>query len=242
MRYDGERFAPVRVWNAESERGKLRIALTSADRDDQEGEDDGQVRVHLDDFDFDLNFNDLKRAGDSEGSLALELHPGIPTNLRIRAGATDNQLDLGGLSLTSLDVTTGASRTRLSFDEANLTRMDQLTIKAGAAEFQAEKLGNARFDELLFEGGVGEVTLDFTGEWDSNATASIHMKLGSLKLRLPGDLGVRINRKSFFLSFEAEGFTKIDDAYETANWDTAAARIEIDLDAAVGSVSVERLP
>ena len=239
MRYDRERFAPVRVWSAETEQGKLRIALTSTD---QEGEDDGHVRVHLDDFDFDLNLNDLKRAGDSEGRLALELHPGIPTDLRIRAGAADNHLDLGGLSLTSLDVTTGASRTRLSFDEANLTRMGQMKLRAGAAEFQAEKLGNARFDELLFEGGVGDVTLDFTGVWETNATASIHMKLGSLKLRLPADLGVRINRKSFFLSFEAEGFTKIDDAYETTNWDTAAARIEIDLDAAVGSVSVERLP
>ncbi len=239
MRYDGEHFAPVRVWSTENDHGKLRIALTSADHED---EDEGRVRIHLDDFDFDLNLDDLKRSGHSEGSLDLELHPGIPMDLRIRAGAADNELDLGGLSLTSLDVATGASKTRLSFDEANLTRMGQLTLRAGAAEFRAEKLGNARFDELRFEGGVGDVTLDFTGVWETNATASIHMKLGGLKLRLPSDLGVRIHRKSFFLAFDAEGFNKIEDAYETANWDTAEARIEIDLDAAVGTVSVELVP
>jgi hypothetical protein len=239
MRYDAERFAPVRSWNVESDQGRLRIALTSAGTPD---EDDRHVKVHLDDFDLDLDFDDLTRLGDSDGRLALELHPGIPTDLRIRAGASENRLELGGLSLSSLDLATGASSTRLSFDDANLRRMSQLTLKAGAAEFQAEKLGNARFDHLSFHGGIGEVTLDFTGTWEQSATASIVMKLGELKLRLPSDLGIRIRRRSLFLAFDAEGFTQVGDAYETANWDTADTRLEIELDAAVGAVRVDLVP
>lgn len=239
MRYDAERFAPVRSWNTEGDRGKLRVALTSVGPSD---ENDRHVKVHLDDFDLDLNFDDLTRVGDSDGLLAVDLHPGIPTNLRIRAGASQNRLELGGLSLTDLDVATGASSTRLSFDEANLRRMSQLTLKAGAAEFRAEKLGNARFEHLDFHGGIGDVTLDFTGSWEQSATASIAMKLGELKLRLPSDIGVRISRKSLFLAFDAEGFTKTGDAYETANWDTADVQLEIELDAAFGAVEVDLVP
>lgn len=239
MRYDAEKFLPVRSWGAEGQRGKLRIALTSAGVTDDE---EGRVKVHLDDFELDLKLDDLTRVGDSDGRLTLELHPDVPTNLRVQAGASENRFELGGLSLTGLDVATGASRTRISFEEANLKRMTELTLKAGAAEFQADKLGNARFDHLSFEGGIGDVTLDFTGVWERDATASIKMKLGGLKLRLPSDLGVRIRRKSLFLAFTADGFTQVGDAYETANWETADVRLEIALDAAVGAVEVNLVP
>ena len=239
IRYDAERFAPVRSWSTDGGHGKLRVALTSSGLTDEEGR---HVKVHLDEFDLDLNLEDFRRQGDSDGRLTMALNPGVPTNLRIRAGASENRLELGGLSLTGLDVATGISSTRISFDEANLSRMGRLTLKAGAAEFRAEKLGNARFDHLSFEGGIGDVTLDFTGTWEQNATASINMKLGELKLRLPSDLGVRIRRESLLLAFKAEGFTKVGGTYETANWGTADARLEIELEAAVGSVDVDLVP
>lgn len=239
MRYDAEEFLPVRSWTAEGQHGKLRIAITSAGPTDDET---GRARVYLDDFDLDLDLDDLPRLGDSNGRLALELHPGVPTRLKVRAGASENRLELGGLSLTSLDVATGASSTRISFEEANLNRIPEINLKAGAAEFRAEKLGNARFDRLSFVGGIGDVTLDFTGTWERDAEASIKMKLGELKLRLPSDLGIRIRRKSLFLAFDADGFTEVGDAYQTSNWEAADVRLEIELDATLGSVEVDLVP
>lgn len=237
MRYDAAKFLPVRSWDAEGQRGKLRLALTSSGVTDDE---DGRVGVQLDDFD--LKLDDLTRIGDSDSRLALQLNAGVPTHLRVRAGASENRLELGGLSLTGLDVATGASSTHISFEESNLNRMAELTLKAGAAEFRAEKLGNARFDHLRFQGGIGDVTLDFTGAWEQDATAVISMKLGELTLRLPSDIGVRIRRKSLLLAFDAEGFTQSGNAYETSNWETADVRLEIELDAAVGAVDVDLVP
>ncbi len=67
------------------------------------------------------------------------------------------------------------------------------------------------------------------------------MGLGALRLQFPSDLAVRIERRSFLSAFDAEGFTQVGDGYQTANWETAEVRLELELDAIFGAISVERL-
>lgn len=236
LRYDRERFTPVRGWRAEGPEGHLLVALTSS------SEAEAGRRIRLDEFDLDLDFDDLKRLGDSRGRLDLGLHPDVPIDLTLAVGAAESRLELGGLSLTSLDVATGASRMRISFDVPNRGRMGRMTLKAGAADFRAEGLGNARFERFRFEGGVGDVVLDFSGDWEEDATVSISMGLGQLALRVPSELGVSVRRRSVLAAFDASGFTKVDGAYRTSNWDGAEHRLEIDLEAAFGAVTIERAP
>ncbi len=233
LRYDSERFLPVRHWTVGEDGGRLRIALTSADPADDAG------TIRLDDWDLQLDLDDLKSVGDERGQLELRLHPGVPTRLRLGFGAARARLELGGLSIASLRVETGASDTDLSFGAPNRVRMDALELKAGAAEFRAVGLGNARFGEFSFEGGVGDVLLDFTGVWRESARGSIKVGLGQVRLRVPPEIGVRIHRKSILAGFEAPGFEKVGDAYRTPNWETAATRFEIQLEAALGAIEVE---
>lgn len=236
LRYDRARFSPVRGWSVEGGAGRLRLALASRS-DAESGE-----RVRLDEFDLDLDLDDLKRLGDSEGRMELGLHPRVPIDLTLAVGAAESTLELGGLSLTSLDVATGASQMRISFDAPNRSRMDRMTLKAGAADFRAEGLGNARFERFRFEGGVGDVVLDFSGAWDRDATVSVSMGLGQLRLRVPDELGVSLRRRSLLASFDAPGFAREDGAYRTSNWESASRRVEIDLEAAFGAVTIERVP
>jgi len=151
-------------------------------------------------------------------------------------------LDLGGLPITNLTVETGASDTELSFEQANPVAMGALVLHVGAASFRAWQLGNANFESFRFEGGVGEVTLDFSGEWKRSATGGIKVGVGTIKLRVPRELGVRIQRRSFLTAFRAPGFVKQDGEYRSANWDEAEVRLDLELDAAFGAVSVEIVP
>jgi predicted membrane protein len=86
---------------------------------------------------------------------------------------------------------------------------------------------------------VGDVSLDFTGEWSGDATATVRMGLGSLTLVVPADLGVRIHKSGFLASLDATGFEKVEDAWQTANWGSARSHLDIDLKAALGSIEVD---
>lgn len=238
MRFDAERFVPVRSWSREDGRGNLRVALASA----RGSRGRPRSRIRLDDADLDLRLADLKRLGDSAGHLEVGLGRSVPVELAIHVGAAESALELGGIPLRRLELNTGASETRLSFDQPNPARMDELALKLGAATFRGEKLGNADFERFTFEGGVGDVVLDFTGRWRRSARGSIRMGVGTLAVRVPPELGLRIRKKSFLTSFDGPGLVEEGDAYRTPNWGEARVRLELELDAAFGSVRVETTP
>jgi len=234
LRYDTRRFEPLRGWSTDGGRGQIRLALTSVD------DEAATATIRLEDWDLDFDFGDLRHSGDQRGRFDFSLNPDIPTDLRLRVGAAASRLRLGGLSLTSFELLTGASDTELRFAAPNRVRMSEMKLKAGAADFEASGLGNARFDRLDFSGAIGDVVLDFLGEWERSATATIQMGIGELTLRVPRDIGVRIERSSLLLSLDAGDFEKEDGVYFSPNWEEASVRLEIDLEAAFGSVKIER--
>ncbi|MDX1395551.1 MAG: hypothetical protein R3195_14280 [Gemmatimonadota bacterium] len=234
VRYDTERFQPVRAWEVDGGHGRFRLALTSVD------DETSSATVRLEDWDVDFDLEDLRDSGNELGELEFELHPRIPTRLRLGIGAARSRLELGGLSLSSLEILTGASETDLAFSEPNRVSMSELVLKAGAADFEAEGLGNARFERLEFKGAIGDVSLDFSGEWTRDATANITMGVGELAIRIPEEIAVRIVRSSLLIKLDAPGFERVDRSYVTPNWDTAEIHLEIELEAAFGTVEVER--
>ncbi len=118
--------------------------------------------------------------------------------------------------------------------------MERLELAVGVAEFRASGLGNARFQEFEFKGAVGDVVLDFTGDWSADASGTIEMGLGSLTLVFPEDLGVRITKKGFLAALDAPGFTKVDGGWQSPNWDSAPHQFEIRLVSALGSIEVRQ--
>ena len=221
LKYDAARMRPERKWTVDGEAARLVIGFEGIG-------DDGEI-----DFDLDMDEED-------HGFLNLGLSPDVPTDLRMTVGAALSVVDLGGIPLTGLVYKTGASDTELAFGSVNPASMERLELTVGVAEFTATGLGNARFDELEFKGGVGDVRLDFTGEWSADASATIEMGLGSLTLVLPPDLGVRINKKGFLASLDAPGFTKVDGAWQSPGWEFASHRLDIHLRAALGTIEVQQ--
>lgn len=175
-----------------------------------------------------------------EGSTAkISLSDRIPLDLELHFGAGEAELDLGGLRLRRLDVETGASETTIRFDRPNPIRAREVELSAGAAELEVIGLGNARAERISFQGGVGATTLDFGGAWVGDATASVQMGMGSVVLRFPRGLGVRISRSSFLTSFDAEGMVRRDGSYFSENWDRAEHKLTVDVEAALGSIEIE---
>lgn len=220
LKYDGRRFDPVREWSRRESTGHLAVRLLGDDSN-----------IDLDELD-DENGADM-------GSLAIGVSREVPTGLTVGVMAAEVDMLLGGAALESFSYRTAASETVIDFDLPNAVRMTRLELSAGAADFRAKRLGNARFDELEFNGAVGDVRLDFTGEWQQSATGEIRMGLGSLKLVFPRGIGVRIEKRGFLSSFDSAGFEEVDGGYQTRNWGTAPVRLTLTVRAGFGDIDTD---
>jgi hypothetical protein len=183
--------------------------------------------------------NESRRTNVRGGSTAsISLTREVPLDLNMEIGAAEADIQLGGVSMRTLSFTTGASESTIRFDAPNPIVAERISIEAGAADLRVYGLGNARAERISFKGGVGGTVLDFSGEWGHNALASVEMGIGSVTLRLPRTQGIRINRSSFLTSFSAPGFERRGDGYFSANWQSAAHQLTIDVSAALGSVQI----
>ncbi len=216
LRYDEERFIPVRAYDAEA--GTLHLGVRN-----REG-----VRASLGDA----------RHGEQPPYLNLGLSPDIPLALDLQLGAVASEVELGGLALRRILYETGASETHLRFSRPNPLPCTELVMRAGAAEFEARQLANANCARVRFEGGVGRVLLDFTGTMRQHMEADLEIGLASLDLRLPRDVGVAVHLSRFLASFDAAGFEQRGGVYYSANWETARQRLTLRVNASLGGVQV----
>jgi len=216
MRYDEEKFTPVRSFEPAS--GTLRVGVRG-----REG-----VRASLGD----------NRRGEEPPFLNLGLSPDIPLSLDLELGAVESDVELGGLALERMRYETGASATRLRFSRPNPIACTEMVLQAGAAEFEARQLANANCARISFDGGVGRVTMDFTGTWRQSMEADLNVGFGSLDLRLPRDVGVEVHLSRFLASFDASGFQKRGDVYYSANWANARQRLTLHVNASIGGIQV----
>jgi len=209
LRYDENRSEPV----AEYSSGSLLVGVNPLDR--------------------------RRGRGDREsGELALELGRGVPMDLDLEFGAVRADLDLGGLTLTGLELSTGASQSTVDISEPNRAHMETARFEVGAAEFTVTNLGNLNADRIEVGAGVGSLVLSLDGTWQRDARLAIDMGLGALELRVPEGLGIQLHKDSFLTALDSEGLVKRGDTFESLDWNDAERRVIIDLDAAFGSAKV----
>ncbi len=183
------------------------------------------------------------RAGRSadENRMRLALSPDVPMDLALELGAVEAELDLGGMALTSLDIRAGANATRVRFDRPNRLAMRSLEIEAGAASVVVSNIANANAALLSVEAGVGTVELDFGGTWTNDLAASIDVTLGTLRLLVPQDVGVRLDVGKVLARVTAEGLTSRDGALVSDNWDTARYKLTVRAKTVLGTVDLKRI-
>jgi len=193
-----------------------------------------RLRLGVEDVGHSVHLGDK----DSGGEMQVTLARNVPMDLDLQFGAVRAELDLGGMDLTDLSLSTGASKSVVDISEPNRAKMRSASFDVGAAEFTVRHLGNLNAQRIDISTGVGAVTLGFDGRWQQDASVSISMGLGSMELRFPEGLGVSLRKDSFLTSLDSQGLVKKGDTYYSLDWDHADRKIDIDLDAAFGSVKV----
>jgi predicted membrane protein len=212
--------------------GDLKIEMHPEDSDIETSEDgDTRVRVTAD-----LNFR--------TDEWYVELVEGIPLSIDAELGAGKSNFDFTGLTINELSISTGASSSKLSFDEKNAGEIKNLKVETGVSKFVANNLNNANFRKMEFEGGVGSYYLDFGGELKRDVKVDINVGLGSITVAVPKNIGLRIKYEDSWLSNlsldDNEFVRKKKGVYESENYNDAEGKMDVYIESGLGSVKVKR--
>jgi len=91
---------------------------------------------------------------------------------------------------------------------------------------------------LMIDMGVGDLFLDLRGERTVDVDVNIDGGVGSGKIYLPHDIGVRVHIDGGIGSIEAIGLQKKDDMYINEAYEHSDIIIDIDIDAGIGSIDL----
>jgi hypothetical protein len=145
----------------------------------------------------------------------LRLNDSVPMELSVELGAGESRLDLGELNLKSLDIATGAG------------------------SVVVDLIGSRALEDLNMETGAGSVVVDLTGDWDHDLDAEVTGGIGKVTLRLPADVGVRVNASKGIGKTSARGLIKRGGSYVNEAYGESDVTLDIDVETGIGAIDLE---
>ena len=99
-------------------------------------------------------------------------------------------------------------------------------------------LGDLNLRNLELHVGVGGAEIDLSGDWESDLEATSEGGVGGVKLRLPRDVGVRVQVDKGQGAVEAEGFSQEGDVYTNDAYGRTDVTLDIRLELGVGGAEL----
>lgn len=128
-----------------------------------------------------------------------------PMALKINAGAYKGRMDLGGLALTSLEISDGAADVDLKFSQPNPGEMNQFVYTTGASNVNLHDLANANFSGMTFRSGAGSYSLDFSGGLKRDAAVTIESGVSQVTLVVPTGTSAQLSFKGGLSNVDMRG-------------------------------------
>jgi hypothetical protein len=170
----------------------------------------GTLRLEQPSFELD---NFTIPDGDVRYEWDVRLGDGIPLTLDVKLGAGQSQFDLKSLDLRSLNLQTGAGDAAL-------------------------ELGGTLSD-LEIQMGAGQMQVDLSGNWQQDLDATIRGGVGRLTVRLPDDVGVRLEVNQGLGNVTATGLSRDNDTYVNSAYGDSDITLNIDISGGVGEIVLE---
>jgi hypothetical protein len=134
----------------------------------------------------------------------------------------------------SVELAAGESRLELSS-----LHLERLRVKNGAGEIYLDVGGSPTLERLDVSAGAGEVEVDLRGRWDHDLDANIRGGVGRITVKLPSDVGVKVDASKGIGHISADGFMKDGGDYVNEAYGKSDVNISLDIRAGVGEIILD---
>jgi hypothetical protein len=191
------------------------------------------VRVEIN-----VGAGDLKVTGGAEKLLQADFSYNV-AKLKPEVGYTDGTLvvrqpDGGGLPVLR-DITD--YRNEWSLRLYDQVPMDlRVNMGAGASDLQLAGLSLTGLNVKL---GAGKSTIDLNGDWVRDLEVTINAGAADVSVRLPRDIGVRVEVDGGAARIEAPGLRQDGHVYTNAADGVSDVTLHVDIKAGIGRINLE---
>ena len=112
----------------------------------------------------------------------------------------------------------------------------RVELGAGKAELL---LGTLVLSKLELNMGVGETIVDLTGDWKNDFQGKIHGGVGQATVKLPRDVGVRVQARGGIGEIRAGELKKDGDTYTNDAYGKSAVTLEVEVEGGIGQINLE---
>jgi outer membrane murein-binding lipoprotein Lpp len=108
-------------------------------------------------------------------------------------------------------------------------------VGGGTSDLQLAGLSLIRLDATL---GAGEYTIDLRGDWTRDLDVSIDTGAADVSVRLPKDIGVRVEVDRGPAVIEAAGLTQDGNVYTNAAYAVTNVTLHVNISAGIGRINL----
>ena len=165
----------------------------------------------------------------------------VETEFRSKIKAGEIKFDLGALKLTDFQLRNFAGEVEVDFSEPNQVEMEFMDINVKVGETTLRHLNNARFHNAKINSGIGELSIDFSGEGLKSSHAEIDLDIGETTIYLPHDLGVRFDSSTFGFLTQSKidyEFIKKGRYYYSEQYDSTSKTMDFSISSGIGELRV----
>jgi hypothetical protein len=112
----------------------------------------------------------------------------------------------------------------------------KVDVGAGVSNLLVADLSLTRLEVIL---GAGESTIDLSGDWVRDLHVTIDAGATGTSVRLPKDIGVRVQVESGPTVIEAPGLTKVENVYTNAAYGVSPVTLHVDIETGIGWINLE---
>ncbi len=202
-------------------------------------------------------------------SQSVELGDAKPVNVEINFGAGDLRVNGGAEKLLEANFTYNVARLKPEVEFTDDTLIVRLPEDKGLpafgdiADFRNEwdlrlnnevpmdlsvnvgagtsdlKLAGLSLTGLDIHLGASESTVDLSGNWVRDLDITIEAGVGDVTVRLPKDIGVRVEVETAIGTMDAPGLKQDGNVYTNAAYGVSDVTLQIKLEAGIGQINLE---
>ncbi len=135
----------------------------------------------------------------------------------------------------NLEIEMGAGKSKINLEGCKIKKFEY-EMAAGEANIN---LRNTSVEDLEIDAAVGEATVDLSGTRNNDLDASITGALGEITIKLPDDIGVKLDIQGLLGEVDAPGFSKRRRTYTNDLYGKTEHTLYIDLTGGLGEINIE---